>query len=288
MKWEEMKKLRDTRIVSAACGDGFTVAVSEDGRLYSWGVAEYGQLGHHEQVLTVEPKMISGYDNVKFVSVACGTHHVLAISDSGSMWSWGNGEAGQLGHGNTHSLPRPKQIVTLSNVKLIKAAASNEMSYGLTSEGNLYSWGQGQGGELGHGDMKTYTIPKMISTFGNVKIVAIAAGFSHSVAVSDSGRLYSWGWGSHYKLGHGDTKSRATPTLVEGFDHIRFVSVACGNAHSCALTDKGRVYSWGWNKQGQLGFNHTEDVPKPKEIPLFNTVIKIACGTNHSVFLAKK
>jgi hypothetical protein len=50
VKWEEMKKLRDTRIVSAACGDGFTVAVSEDGRLYSWGVAEYGQLGHHEQV----------------------------------------------------------------------------------------------------------------------------------------------------------------------------------------------------------------------------------------------
>lgn len=100
---------------------------------------------------------------------------------------------------------------------------------------------------LGHGNRLTLEKPKMIETLRNKRIRDIAAGSSHSAAITSSGELYTWGLGEYGRLGHGDNATQLKPRLVQALVGQRVVQVACGSrdAQTLALTDEGVVYSWG-------------------------------------------
>ena len=87
-----------------------------------------------------------------------------------------------------------------------------------------------------------------------VKIASVAGGDSHIIAITSEGKVFSWGIGFYGCLGHGDESSLAVPKLVAGLsDHV-ITSAAGGASHSLAVADTGRVYVWGRDHQGQLGF----------------------------------
>ena len=131
----------------------------------------------------------------------------------------------------------------------------------LAYDGTVLSFGLGTRGQLGHSDIQSKPEPCVINALAGLPMKAIACGHWHSVVLSQSGDMYSWGWNEHGQLGlktpPGPTV--AVPTLVDGivdgsdFDSdVSFVSVSCGSRHSAAVSESGVLYCWGWDEYGQL------------------------------------
>lgn len=135
----------------------------------------------------------------------------------------------------------------------------------------LFSFGAGFHGQLGRkferGKRKYDTIPKLIHL--DVAIRQIACGELHTAAVTDSGQVYTWGDARSHQLGyqpHGFT-NQPTPRLVDALDGAAFITqVACGQAHTVALSDRGVLFSWGSSKSGQCGHGDRSFVRKPRAI----------------------
>ncbi|XP_075980385.1 uncharacterized protein LOC142979388 [Anticarsia gemmatalis] len=137
----------------------------------------------------------------------------------------------------------------------------------LTDTGYVYTWGNGRRLQLGHGNVHNADLPVELEAVAGIKIVKISAGGWHSLALSESGDLYAWGWndtgqlGIKNKQGH---ESYIVPTLVDIFDengvqvHHNVEDIACGSRHSAILLQNNTVWTTGLNKYGQLGFSEQE------------------------------
>lgn len=161
----------------------------------------------------------------------------------------------------------------------------------LTDAGDVYSWGYGASGVLGHGETSTVLFPRKVASVED--IVYIESGGYHTVAVDKHGMLYSWGRGDMCQLGLPYSQMSRdeygyvvlTPTQV----HLEMAvqGVACGEAHTLILTDAGEVLSCGWGAFGQLGrgpwdIQLAEEKGKVQGLP---RVTKVACGLLFSVCL---
>ena len=140
-------------------------------------------------------------------------------------------------------------------------------SLALTADGAVWSWGWGYSGRLGHGDEETQLLPKKVEAFAGRRVVAVAAGGNHSLVVTASGAVWSWGWGGFGQLGHGDVQRQLLPKKVEAFASQCVVAVSAGVYHSLAVTADGAVFAWGKGEDGCLG--HGEDLSNqllPKKV----------------------
>ena len=183
-----------------AAGDSFSLALNEAGRVYSWG---YGGVcnaqGHawqpgvphvHDKIST--PTMIEALEPHKIVSVK-GADNGLAISEAGRVFSWSEGFRGRLGHGDEENQLTPKLIEALQDVKVVVVEAGVSHSIAVTDDGQVYSWGCGKTGELGHRNMLDQFTPKRIEALQGLRVVGAKAGHQRSLAVTATGKVYSWG-----------------------------------------------------------------------------------------------
>ena len=147
--------------------------------------------------------------------VALGSDHTLAVSSTGALWAWGYGHYGHLGHGGT--FPRipnqvaPKQVEALAAQRVVHVAAHEWYTLATTSTGALWAWGRGNYGRLGHGDTKGHLMPRRVEALAAERMVRVAAGMQHSLAVTDTGVLWAWGYGGRGQLGHGDQQPEDEP-----------------------------------------------------------------------------
>lgn len=228
-------------------------------------------------------------------ALATGFTHTLALCTDGSLAAWGDNNFGQLGcaHPESHS-PSPVSVLLsgeLHDKTVIAIAAGAEHCLALTSDGRVYAWGRNNSGQLGTatGDRD---LPTAVSTAGALageSVIAIAAGTSHSLALTASGRLLAWGSDTNQQLGNGSFGSSTTPTAVNlavAFPGERIVSLAAGSIHSLALGSGGHIYAWGSNASGQVGNNGFIDVDSPVLIDLPRTVVALDAGEAHSLALA--
>jgi len=198
-----------------------------------------------------------------------------------SVFSFGMGMSGQLGHGDTANQLAPKKIEGLSDIQAIAAGTNHSLA--LTKSGDVYSFGFGLFGRLGHGDTDSQLEPKKIEGLSDIQ--AIAAGDFHSLALTKSGDVYSFGNGMSGQLGHGDTANQLAPKKIEGLSDIQ--AIAAGGNHSLALTKSGEVYSFGMGNSGRLGHGDTDSQLEPKKIEDLSDIQAIAAGGNHSLALTK-
>ena len=139
----------------------------------------------------------------------------------------------------------------------VKATSGSEHSVILSDSGDLYSWGYGILGALGHGDTRTQHTPKKIKYFKSQRIIDVSCGEQHTLAVTADGKVHGWGWTSNGRLGLGSSLKaglgfhRASPTSIRPTIQIRRVS--CGGAHTLLLSHAGFVLGFGKNDNGQLG-----------------------------------
>ncbi len=143
--------------------------------------------------------------------------------------------------------------------------------------GKLFCWGANDRGQLGDGGLEARSIPDDV--LGDADFVQVAAGVSHSCAVTRSGDAYCWGNDERGQLGDATTTSRNIPALVAG--NLKFREVRAGLAYSCGLTTGGSVACWGANESGQLGNGSTGMHTSPDVIEN-RRFVAVATGWKHA------
>ncbi|EOD37060.1 hypothetical protein EMIHUDRAFT_362321, partial [Emiliania huxleyi CCMP1516] len=238
-----------------SAGERHSVFIDGEGRLSSCGSAaregeeeeddddeEFpGLLGHGEGVtqLNTPTRLPSMLGDERAVSVATRAYHSLALTADGSVWSWGGGLFGQLGHGDEQDQLLPKKIETFAGRRVVAVSAGWMHSLAITADGAVWSWGWGGYGKLGQRDRHAQLLPMKVEAFTGRRVVTVSAGARHSLATTADGAAWSWGAGGNGRLGHGDRQRQLLPKKVEAFAGRRVVAVAAGGIHSLAITADG-------------------------------------------------
>src|SRR5580693_3883370 len=139
----------------------------------------------------------------------------------------------------------------------------------IITEDGLYSFGYNDYGQLGLGNNTHQNIPQKITQFNSSNIVSIACGDYHSFVLTKDG-LYSFGNNNFGQLGLGNNTNQNIPQKITQFNSDTIVSIACGVDYSLILTKDG-LYSFGFNKYGQLGLGNNIDQNIPQKITEFNS-----------------
>jgi alpha-tubulin suppressor-like RCC1 family protein len=234
-----------TNVTDIAAGWNHSLAVGEEGVVYTWGFNYSGQLGlgdHGEDTDRNVPTLVDGVNGV--VAVAGGFYHSLALSFDGTVMTCGVNNSGQLGLGDTDNRDTFTLVPDLRGVVDIDGGGRHTIA--VTCEGEVWTWGKGRATGQGGDDEDTlWLVPTKVTGGGidEAVVVQVAAGQGHSLALTASGGLYSWGEGSKGQLGHGDKENVAVPRVVGGIGGA--VGMAGGGSHSLVITTEGRVLAFG-------------------------------------------
>ncbi|KAF5270348.1 hypothetical protein FQR65_LT05536 [Abscondita terminalis] len=231
-----IEALRSKRIRDIACGSSHSAAITSSGELYTWGLGEYGRLGHGDNVTQLKPKQVKGLIGHRIIQVACGSRdaQTLALSDESLVFSWGDGDFGKLGRGGSEGCNIPHNIERLNSFGVVQVECGAQFSLALTKSGEVWTWGKGDYFRLGHGSDQHIRKPTMIESLRDKKIEQIAVGALHCLAVTDTGQVYAWGDNDHGQQGNGTTIVNRKPALVHGLEDVFINRVACGSSHSVA------------------------------------------------------
>ncbi|XP_061275693.1 probable E3 ubiquitin-protein ligase HERC6 isoform X3 [Bos javanicus] len=228
------------------------------------------------------------------LQAASGEHHSLLLLSDGTVQSCGDNSRGQLGRKGTPRGEQPERIPALETLHVALVSCGKEHSLAVCHKGRVFAWGAASEGQLGIGEFKETTfIPKKIKTLAGIKIIQVACGHYHSVALSEDGQVFSWGTNSHGQLGLGkEFPSQASPQRVRSLEGIPLAQVAAGGHHSFALSLSGTSFGWGSNSAGQLalsGNNAPVQRYKPVSIGALKTlgVVSISCGYKHTAVLTQ-
>jgi alpha-tubulin suppressor-like RCC1 family protein len=244
--------------VKVVGGTNHSLALKNDGTLWSWGSNYYGQIGDGSGSATRnDPVQVSNSTNTGFLtgitSVGGDALNALVLRNDGTVWAWGYNENGQFGDnttGNTSNLPvqvhGPGNSGFLSNI--IAVASGPTHSLAVKNDGTVWAWGKNQNGQLGDGTTTQRLTPVQVSVLTGV--TAVAAGNAYSVALKNDGTVWAWGYNGNGQLGDGTTTQRLTPVQVTGVSGITGIST--GWSHTIARKNDGTTWGWGWNYDGQL------------------------------------
>ncbi|XP_068430797.1 probable E3 ubiquitin-protein ligase HERC1 isoform X3 [Clinocottus analis] len=277
----------DAQMIEA--GQYCTFSVSADGSVKACGKGSYGRLGLGDSNNQSMPKklVLEPHRNMKKVSSSKGSDgHTLAITVEGEVFSWGDGEYGKLGHGNSATQKYPKIIQgPLCGKVVVCVSAGYRHSAAVTNDGELYTWGEGDFGRLGHSDSQSRNVPTLVKDISGVG--QVACGSSHTVAVAQDGRtVWSFGGGDNGKLGHGDTNRVYRPKVIEALHGFIIRKVCAGSQSSLALTSAGQVFAWGCGSCLGCGTSETTSLrPRFIEDLSITKIIDISCGDSHCLAL---
>ncbi|KAJ7519002.1 hypothetical protein O6H91_20G018700 [Diphasiastrum complanatum] len=250
---------------SVAMGGLHSVILTENGAVYTCGYGGFGALGHGVYQRELQPRLVEDLESEKLVHIAAGGAHSAAVSESGDVYTWGRDEGeGRLGHGNEDLMNEGVLAVPLKVQELpepiVVVACGGFFTMALTLDGQLWSWGGNSNYELGRGDKRNDFRPKQVPNMYNNRIVQVACGGYHSTALTEDGQVLTWGHGGHGQLGHGCLSNGKVPQVVEALIDQQIVYVACGSLWTAAVTESGALYTWGKNRDYQLGIPGLLDV----------------------------
>ncbi|PKI66121.1 hypothetical protein CRG98_013479 [Punica granatum] len=286
-----LSALDDLGIVSIICGADHTAAYSESrAELYSWGWGDFGRLGHGNSSDVFTPQPIKALQGLRIKQIACGDSHCLAVTMDGEVQSWGRNQNGQLGLGTTEDSLLPQKMHAFQGMRIKMVAAGAEHTAAVTEDGELYGWGWGRYGNLGLGDRNDRLFPVKVSAVYGEKMVMVACGWRHTISVSASGGLYTFGWSKYGQLGHGDFEDHLVPHKLEALSGSFISQISGGWRHTMALTSDGKLYGWGWNKFGQVGVGDNIDHCSPVQVkfPHDQKVVQVSCGWRHTLAVTER
>jgi hypothetical protein len=262
---QKISGLDHQKIIQLACGFDFCLALTSRGKVYSFGDNSFGQLGHGDNQPLRGPKKIKSLP-VKITSIAAGTFTSLALDKNGHTWTWGADIITPVSYDpeeekNKCSLVRFNLDVTIETI-----GSGPSFSGALSTEGDLYLWGQA--GDFGFGDSDECPSPRKVSEFTE-KISQFCCGGSHVLALSEFGTLYSWGVNGRGQLGLGFISFfHPTPEIIPFDFGDKITTIAAGYLKSMAFTRDGRIFVWGGSRLGTLGHGGVETQSLPRELAL--------------------
>eukprot|EP00698_Gefionella_okellyi_P000351 TRINITY_DN1029_c0_g1_i4.p1 TRINITY_DN1029_c0_g1~~TRINITY_DN1029_c0_g1_i4.p1 ORF type:complete len:588 (-),score=70.43 TRINITY_DN1029_c0_g1_i4:829-2592(-) len=190
---------------------------------------------------------------------------------------------GRAAEGDDTAQSMPVLVEGLHGKTVTAVSSGNFFTIAATSHGDCYTWGCGTNGPLGHGDEENVFYPKRVSVLHKKFVVRVSCRWSHCAVVTDTGDVYTWGWGGEGRLGHGDTEPRYVPTRVDGLPPVSRVS--CGGRYTAVVTTSADVYMWGSNEFCQLAKSPAVRDFESQPVFVTHSVADVSCGDNHTMFL---
>ncbi|KAF9995036.1 hypothetical protein BGZ65_009332 [Modicella reniformis] len=296
-----LSALNDEQVVDIAAGGMHNMALTVDGKLWSWGVNDQRTLGRSGDEYT--PLPVEGLDNVKIVKVACSDSLTVALTEDGFVYTWGTFRSadGILGHS------KEKEVQALPTIvhgihDIVDIATGTDHVLALDAKGVVYSWGNGQQMQLGRRivprRMLNGLTPESVGARG---IAKVGAGSYHSFAIDKEGKGYSWGLNTYGQCGNENPRLENIPS-VSPIDALRtktFLDVKGGEHHTIALTQDGNLYGFGRSDSHQLGLGYIEQPGKedptshkkairhPTLISGLPPIKAISVGDNHTLALTR-
>ncbi|XP_058054803.1 probable E3 ubiquitin-protein ligase HERC4 [Anopheles bellator] len=275
-------------IAQAACGASHTLLLVSEGKLYSCGNNDHGQLGHDvESLPNKRPQRLTSLENYIITHACCGIAHSLALTNWGQIYSWGSNAMGQLGQDvDVTRQPSPRLIRSIAAKQVVQIASGQYHCLALTNNGELYAWGSNAYGQLGIGTTnEKVATPTLVVSLAGVPIAFIACGGNHSFAVSKSGAIFGWGKNTFGQLGLNDLNSRSFPTQLRTLRSLGVRYVSCGDDFSVFLTAGGGVFTCGAGSFGQLGHGscNNEILPRMVFELMGSKITQVACGRRHTL-----
>ena len=238
----------------AVSGD-HSCALTSIGGVMCWGSNEWGQIGNksykNSNTAVYAESMQEGV-----VQIALGFSHSCALDEANRLFCWGNNKSGQLGDGTVIDKTTPVQTLKITEKISALRSGSSHMCI-LTTNGNVYCWGDNSYGQLGNETSEKQEHKKEPTLVAEIteKIISLDTGSSHTCMVSDQGTVYCWGDNFFGELGQNQqTISKSpTPLTLPLSNSQDFIGVYTGGNHTCAKHKDGRLLCWGDNGSGQLG-----------------------------------
>lgn len=263
-----VQALRSQRVkfIAASNGCEHMIALTEIGLAYSWGYNDRGQLGHENLTSKIHiPKLIESLKDKKIGFAAVSYHHSAVVTAAGELYTFGMNDCGQLGLDHTQHQSTPQLVKALDGHEVAMVSCGLYHTILCTVAGELLSCGKNDYGQLGLGHSRQVKVPTLAAV-PNETICYVACGYYHSIAVSTSGRAFSFGRNDYGQLGVGSKVHQSIPTLVPLSANTRVVRGACGCYHTVLLSEQGDVFVFGRNNKGQLGNRGSADALLP--VPL--------------------
>ena len=195
-------------------GADWELATKTDGTAWARGKNSFGYLGLNNTQEKSSPTQIGSNDNWSYM-VAGRPFNSMGVKTDGTLWTWGKGNNGALGHNNTSTYSSPRQIPgTWSNTHPTKLTAGFYRGMAIKTDGTLWAWGYQANGELGQNNNTNYSSPKQVGTdttwesIDNMNLVTLAT--------KTDGTLWSWGYNGTGELGQNSQVKYSSPVQVPG------------------------------------------------------------------------
>lgn len=276
-------------------GGAHTCGIKTDLSLWCWGKDEDGQLGLGYQgdnlkIPITQPFNVPGS---KWIEVSAGKDYTCGIKVDGTLWCWGDNLYGQLGlgpgdqYGQLGLAPNhftsPKRVFGHPSNAYISVAAGDKHTCAVRKDQTLWCWGDNSHGQLGLASNEGKNWPWQAG-YSNEKWIYVTAGDAHTCAIMADGKLKCWGWNDKGQLGDGTHTDKNVPTpiqIIAAWTPNEWRSVDAGGHHTCAVKkNEDALWTWGLNKDGQLGKNDTSNEAAP--YPLEDAWISCSAGTSHT------
>eukprot|EP00762_Andalucia_godoyi_P005947 ANDGO_00053.mRNA.1 Ultraviolet-B receptor UVR8 len=247
------------RVIKIAAGWNHSAAVTDDGSVWVWGMARFGQLGLGTTECVVTPQRIqfpavAGEAQTKLIDVCCGRNHTIFLSDAGQIWVCGQNTNGQCGIPTTESreVDVPIRIQSLVGKHIISITSGSSHCLALDTLGRIWAWGSGNSGRLGCGDSKDRYEPVLVEGLQAVKVALIFSGPTsyHSLCVTEYGEMYSWGSGKEGQLAHQSQSNEKIAKPSKTMSGKRTTLIAASQRCSIVVESAG-----GWT--GAIGVPHS-------------------------------
>lgn len=288
-------------VTAVAAGARHSLALAADGKVFAWGANGNGQLGNNTETPSLEPaavKMDGALAGKTAIAIAAGDDFSMVLTSDGRVFGWGSNENGQLGNGsNLSSLVAVPVAVNgvLAGKTISQISAGGSHCLARTSDGLVVSWGSNRSGQLGDGTNEDRNAPIIVANNSALRkpVALVAAGGSHSLAVSETGILAAWGGNNSGQLGDGTNTQRRSPVLPSATSplySLRIRTVAAGYSHSLAYGSDGKLYSWGNGTTGELGNGATSSSNVAVQVNTAGVLAgkvfgSVAAGADHSLVI---
>ncbi|PWA22073.1 hypothetical protein CCH79_00010338 [Gambusia affinis] len=287
-----VKALKGEKVQLVACGRNHTLISTEQGHVFACGGNGEGQLGLgdcEERTAFQKIGFFQAHGPIKML--AAGSNTSAALTEGGKLFMWGENSEGQIGLGKRSQATRPMEVSVGRPVSWVSCGYYHSAL--VTADGALFTFGERDSGKLGLRPerLARHRVPQRVQSITE-SVLQVACGGSHTVALTDSGGVYSFGLGQFGQLGLGTFVFESQlPRPVQRVQAGRPTRVTCGESHTAVLTDTGLLYSFGDGRHGKLGLgdqnftNRFHPAVVPRFLPL--AVQAAACGGCHMVVLAR-
>lgn len=275
-----------------------TIALRADGKLYSWGQNNWGQLGDSSAIQRLAPVLVSnGSGTAAWTKIAVGEQFAIGMRantgtattpPTGTLWAWGLNTSGQLGLGDQVNRSVPTQIGKDSTWTGVWAGKSHVVA--LKLDGTLWAWGRNAEGQLGDLTQLVRTAPVKVGGTDKTNTATYtmaSAGGTHTIALQKDGSLWTWGDNSSGQLGNATVSTTPVPTPTK-IGSQTYTSLSAGANHSMAIASNNTLWGWGANDSGQLGNNSSGgNISTPSPISTYTDWTIVSAGGQHTLGVRK-